>query len=67
LEYVVSIGEDPIFQSHVESSDKRVDDCAAAMGQGDVIDNPYEELKLKKGSVIDEEVSAPPFPGPLSC
>lgn len=67
LEYVVSIGEDPIFQSHVESPHEMVDDCAAALGQGDVIENPYDEPKFEKGSVVDKEVSAPPLPNPLSC
>jgi hypothetical protein len=67
LGYAVSVGEDPIFQSHGESPDTTVDDCAAEPGQADVIESPYEEPKFEKGSVIDAEVSAPPFPNPLSC
>jgi hypothetical protein len=44
-----------------------VDDCAAELGQDDVIENPYEEPKFEKGSIIDGEVSALPFPNPVSC
>ncbi|KAF3386464.1 hypothetical protein F1880_001330 [Penicillium rolfsii] len=67
LGFAVFIGESPIFQSHGESPGKRVDDGAAVLGQGDVIESPYEEPKFENGSVIVGELFAVPLPNPLSC
>jgi hypothetical protein len=56
----VSVRGVSIFQSHVESPERKVDDCAAAPGQDDAIEKPQGDPKFEKDCVEDMDVSEAP-------
>lgn len=60
VEYSASAGGVSISQSHVESPEREVDDCAAAPGQDDAIEKPPGEPKVEKDCVEDMDVSKLP-------